>query len=336
MIPPQESIYLAPFQGITDAAYRNAFRVYFGGVNKYFCPYIAGITGKRVSRSKIRDLDPSKNNLADTIPQVLSKDADEILTVARQMEDWGYPELNWNLGCPFTRVAKKGRGSGMLLYPEKIGEIIERIMPALKIRFSIKLRSGYQTHEEILKVLETISDFPIHELILHPRTGTQIYRGSARPEVFAEAAWRTHIPLIYNGDLYSPEDYLRISKICNPLGWMIGRGALRYPFLPSLLRGQKWTEFSMRKALEGFHEFVLEDALSRLQGRVQMLDRMKPVWAYLCHSFEDPFRVYRKVRKTHSVEDYRHITLEIIRSFPLRMSPEPFSEKNPVLDGNFQ
>lgn len=336
MIPPQESIYLAPFQGITDAAYRNAFRLFFGGVNKYYCPYIAGINGKRVNRSKIRDLDPAKNNLADTVPQVLSKDADEILTVAAQMEEWEYSELNWNLGCPFPRVAKKGRGSGMLVHPDKIREILERVIPALKIHFSIKLRSGYQAHEEIFKVLEAINEFPVHELILHPRTGTQIYRGSARPEVFAEVAGRTPIPLIYNGDLYSPEDYMRISKLCKPSGWMIGRGALRYPFLPSLLRGQEWSELSMRKAMEGFHEFVLEDALNRLQGRVHVLDRMKPVWAYLCHSFEDPLRVYRKVRKTHSVEDYHRATLEIIKSFPLRMSPEPFSEKNTVLDGNLQ
>ncbi|MGC8866272.1 MAG: tRNA dihydrouridine synthase [Bacteroidales bacterium] len=336
MIPPQETIYLAPFQGITDAAYRNAFRLYFGGVNKYFCPYIAGITGKRVSRSKIRDLDPSKNNLADTVPQVLSKDAQEILTLARQMEDWGYTEMNWNLGCPFPRVAKKGRGSGLLQYPDTIREILEQVLPALKISFSIKLRSGYQSHEEIFKILEILKKFPIQELILHPRTGTQIYRGSARPEVFAEVASITHIPLIYNGDLFSGEDYNRITKCCSPTGWMIGRGALRYPFLPSILRGQEWTQDSMRNALKGFHEMILEDALSRLQGRVQVLDRMKPVWAYLCHSFEDPLRVYRKVRKTHSVDEYRQVTLEIMRYYPLKLSPEPFAEKNSVLDGNFQ
>jgi len=332
----KEPIYLAPFQGITDAAYRNGFRIYFGGIHKYFCPYIAGIAGKRVSRSKVRDLQPEKNNLADTVPQVLSKDAAEILTVATHISDWGYEELNWNLGCPFPRVAKKGRGSGLLPYPDKIREILDRVMPALKIRFSIKLRSGYQSHDEILNVMEILNDYPLCEIILHPRTGTQIYRGSAHPEVFRMAAGYTRHRLIYNGDIFSVEDFEKINAECQPQGWMIGRGALRYPFFPSMLLGQSWEETSMRKALLEFHEHLTTDALARLQGRVQILDRMKPVWAYLCHTFEDPLRVYRKIRKTHTIEEYLAITSEIIQHFPIRMKSESFFEKNPVLDGNYQ
>jgi hypothetical protein len=103
-----------------------------------------------------------------------------------------------------------------------------------------------------------------------------------------------------------------------------------------MLLGQSWEETSMRKAFLEFHEHLTTDALARLQGRVQILDRMKPVWAYLCHTFEDPLRVYRKIRKTHTIEEYLAITSEIIQHFPIRMKSESFSEKNPVLDGNYQ
>ncbi len=330
-----KTLYLSPFQGITDAAYRNGFRIFFGGIDKFYCPYISGITGHRVSRSKVRDLQPEKNNLADTVPQVLSKDADEILRVANHIYDWGYTELNWNLGCPFPRVAKKARGSGLLPHLDKIREILECVMPTLKIRFSIKLRSGYQTHEDVFRIIEVLNDYPLHEIILHPRTGKQIYRGSAQPEIFKQVAGRTTHRMIYNGDLFSNKDLERIKAICRPHGWMVGRGALRYPFLPSTLKGQLWEEKSMRKALEGFHVHLSEDALSRLQGRVQFLDRMKPVWAYMCHTFEEPLKVYRKIRKTHTIEEYLTVANEIIQHFPIRHESEPFSERNSVLDGNY-
>lgn len=330
------TIYLAPFQGITDAAYRNGFRIYFGGIDKFYCPYISGITGNRVSRSKVRDLQPEKNNLDDTVPQVLSKDAEEILIVAEQIANWGYTELNWNLGCPFPRVAKKSRGSGLLPYPEKIRDILDKVMPEIKIHFSVKLRSGYQSHEEIFRVLEILNNYPIHDIILHPRTGSQLYRGKAKPEIFSEVKKLTNHRIIYNGDIYSHEDYLKVRQICDPAGWMIGRGALRYPFLPSMLKGQDWEESSMRKSLEGFHDYIAQDAMTRLQGRVQILDRMKPIWAYMCHVFQDPLKVYRKIRKTRTIEEYTSASGEIISHFPIKLKSEPFSEKNPVMDGNYE
>ena len=105
-------LYSSPLQGFTDFRFRNAFQKYFGGVDQYMAPYIR-LNGKMEIKASVkRDILPENNCTPDLIPQVITKDAGEFLFVAEFVQNLGYKELNWNLGCPYPMVAKRGMGSG--------------------------------------------------------------------------------------------------------------------------------------------------------------------------------------------------------------------------------
>ena len=106
---------LGPFQGITDAPFRNVFKRHFGGVDKFYTPFFTGIHKETHAKNlQGEEIDPRYNDVETLTPQILSSDAEEILRFAKQCKELGYKEINLNMGCPFPRVANKKRGCGML------------------------------------------------------------------------------------------------------------------------------------------------------------------------------------------------------------------------------
>ena len=318
--------YLAPFQGITGSAYRMAFKKWFGGIDLFFAPFIAGVTGNRVNPNKIKDLLPRVNDIDTTIPQVLTRDPKELILISNELADHGYTTVNWNLGCPFAKVAHKGRGSGLLPFPDIIARILESAIPKIKTGLSVKMRSGYHRHDEVYRVIEVLNQYPLNEIILHPRTGTQEYKGEANPQVFAACQTLTRHNLAYNGDVFSMEDFRRIGATIQPHAWMIGRGALHYPFLPALLKGEQPCEETRRRHLQGFDQELYTLFSNHPCGREQVLGKMKAIWSYQVQVFDNALNVFRKIRKTRSTDEYQDVVGEAIRYQPLRMRPLAFGQ----------
>jgi tRNA-dihydrouridine synthase len=99
----------SPLQGFTDFRFRNAFHKHFGGIDTFYSPYIK-LNGKfDVKGSYERDILPENNNTLEVIPQIITNDAEEFLFVTKYVQQFGYKELNWNLGCPYPMVAKCGK-----------------------------------------------------------------------------------------------------------------------------------------------------------------------------------------------------------------------------------
>lgn len=309
-------LYLAPFQGITDYIFRSGFAKHFGGLDAVFTPYLANSPGGKVNPRKLRDFLPQNNTVIKTIPQVLSKDALEMITMAREFTAMGYEVMNWNLGCPFPQVARKMRGSGLLPHPDVIKKILDEVVPAISIRLSVKTRVGYHQSDEIFNLMEVLNQYSIDELIIHPRTGVQLYKGFAQPDDFEACKNHTSIPLAYNGDIFTPENYSTLkSRFPDISRWMIGRGALRNPFLPYAIKFNRLpSEKDQRTALENFGFGVLEDSIARKQESDHILDHQKALWHYMSYSFEDRTGVFRRIRKVSSIEAYRPLLRSIIRN----------------------
>ena len=119
-------IYLAPVQGITDRIYRNLFPVYFKGVDVAIAPFIPSVKKMKPENKLLRELHPDNNTGIPTIPQIMSTNPDDFTLLANTLYDIGCGTVNWNLGCPFPMVVKKGRGSGMLCYPDRIESFLDK------------------------------------------------------------------------------------------------------------------------------------------------------------------------------------------------------------------
>ena len=217
---------LGPFQGITDAPFRNVIKRHFGGIDKFYTPFFTGIHKEGHAKNlQGEEIDPRCNDVETLTPQILSTDAEEILRFAKQCKELGYKEINLNMGCPFPRVANKKRGCGLLPYPDKVEVMLDRVFEEIDIKFSVKCRLGYFSPEEIDAIIPVFNKFPLSELIIHPRIGKQLYKGEADVERFKALMPQINAPLVYNGDIVSVESFGRICDAVRPVNqFMLGRG----------------------------------------------------------------------------------------------------------------
>lgn len=294
---------LAPLRGLTDATYRNSFARHFPGFDLTIAPFLTTFKGTKVKSAKLDDLLPENNKDLPVVPQILSKDADQFKILATMLFDLGYETVNWNLGCPYPMVANKGRGSGLLPDPDKIASFLEAIAD-LPTRLSIKTRIGRRNKAEIKELIPIFNSFPLAELIIHPRLGTQLYKGEVDLDTFSFCLESSTNPVTYNGDLCSIADFQRLSRRFPTVQrWMIGRGALSDPFLPASIKQIPLPQYPLL-SIQSFHDELFSLYGQRLSGGSHLLGRMKAVWFYLAGSFQDNKKLLKKIQKVKNIETY--------------------------------
>ena len=314
------SLSLGPFQGITDAPFRNVFKRHFSGIDKFFTPFFTGIHKEEHAKNlQGEEIDPRCNDVETLTPQILSTDAEEILRFAKQCRQLGYKEINLNMGCPFPRVANKKRGCGLLPYPDNVEAMLDRVFEEIDIKFSIKCRLGYFSPEEIDAIIPVFNKFPLSELIIHPRIGKQLYKGEADVERFKAIIPLINAPLVYNGDIVSVESFERIRDLVQPVNqFMLGRGLLANPFLAEDICRDASNSSERIKRLHAYVLDLYEDRLRHAGGSPKVLGRMKELWSYLMNSFEEPQVVWRKIKKINALKEYEDAVETIFKEIAIK------------------
>lgn len=326
MLSEIPNIILAPFKGITTKAYRNAFSQHFSGIDQMYAPFISGVGDIRINPSKLQDIIPVSENRSPTIPQFISTNAREVILLGQTLKDCGYHQMNWNLGCPFSRIAEKHRGCGILPYPDMLDSLLDRICSNITIRLSIKTRLGYVNSDEIYAILEVLNNYPIHSVIIHARTGKQVYGGETDPEAFGRCLDMSRHPMVYNGDMYNLPGYLNMkTKFPQLTTWMLGRGALMNPFLPMEIKGIELTDNEKRKRLTNFHAELLNDAIQSIPQEKKCLGWMKAIWHYMSGVFSDGQAIFNRIKTTNSIAGYEEtIGVALNQSFSTPVQQEQY------------
>jgi tRNA-dihydrouridine synthase len=306
----------SPLQGFTDFRFRNAQNKFFGGIDTFYAPYIR-LNGKLVIKSSYeRDLLPENNATLECIPQVITNDADEFLFVAKYVQELGYKELNWNLGCPYPMVTKCGMGSGLISDSEKIRQILDKVHSESDIIVSMKMRLGYDTTEEILDVLPILDTFPIKNIAIHARIGKQLYKGGVHLDAFQNCIDNTKHKLYYNGDITTLAKFKEMQDRFPAINhFMIGRGLISDPFLPSMIKNNT-TEHPKNKLhlFEAFHDTLYEGYSQSLSGSTHILLKMHHLWEYFATTFSNPHKVEKNIRKAKSIKNYEQTVKEVFKA----------------------
>jgi tRNA-dihydrouridine synthase B len=310
------SIYFAPFQGITGVTFRTVYSKHFQGVDKLFTPFFNGIQNDlKLPARKLAELGQPFENGMEVVPQVLSKDADEIIRFASFCHKLGFKELNWNLGCPYPMVAKKKRGSGMLPYPDMIDEILEKVIAETAIRFSVKCRLGYLSADEIFNLIPIFNRHNIPELTIHARIGKQLYSGETDQETFQKAISLITIPIVYNGDIFSQKEFYIVSARFPSINtWMIGRGLLSDPFLPAIIKGLP-IPTERQAHIRHFIDDLYAENRRQKKDNLSVLGNLKEYWHYLADSFDDPHKVFKHLKKVNNFEEYEDAVDIVFREY---------------------
>ena len=146
--------YMAPLEGITGHVFRRAFCECFGSVDRYFIPFIKPNQHGHLSSRERQDVLPQNNPGMYAIPQILTNSVEDFVRTARKLRQYGYQEINLNLGCPSGTVASKKRGSGFLAFPEELDRFLDGVFEQTDAEVSIKTRIGKDSPEEFGRLLE--------------------------------------------------------------------------------------------------------------------------------------------------------------------------------------
>ncbi len=296
-------LWLAPFKGITEKPYRNAFSRHFGGFDAMYAPFVSGVGIRRIHPSKLADILPKNENLTPAVPQIISTDAREIILFGNTLQQQGYEHINWNLGCPFSRIANKKKGCGLLPYPDILDKILEEVFSEIKVKLSVKTRLGYAHADEIHKVTEVLNQYPVEHVILHPRIGTQVYRGEVNLDGFADSLSAIRHPLIYNGDIYNHSRYRVLEERFPEITtWILGRGALMNPFLPLQIKGVMPADAEKRERLRAFHYELLSEAQKSISHPAKLTGYMKAIWYYMSGVFAGGKEFFIRMKTTKTPE----------------------------------
>ena len=309
------AIYLAPLQGFTDFVYRKAYNSVFSSVDAFFIPYIS-VKNDAVPHKYQKEVRLENNPQQRVVPQVLPKDADEIIFLSKMLENLGYSEINLNLGCPYPMVTKRGKGAGLLPHPEEIGKMLDAFHGKTNLKLSVKLRAGLISAKEIEEVIPVLNQFPLTEVILHPRIAKQLYSGEIIHSAFEFAAENLTHKLISNGDIFTMGDFdNNREKYPKTGGWMLGRGILMNPFLPDEINGKRLPDAERHTKLKEFHQEILEGYLETMDNEGNVLNKMKQFWIYFSYNFQDQRKALKLVKKINKLNSYSIETNRIFRRY---------------------
>lgn len=303
--------YFAPMEGLTDSVYRRLHHRFFGGIDRYYMPFLSPTMHRTLSAKESRELPPAQSVPFQAVPQILTRNAEDFLWAAEVCRACGYDEVNLNVGCPSGTVVSKGKGAGMLRDSQQLDAFLDQLFTHSPLPISVKTRLGMEDVREFPQLLEVFNRYPIRELTIHPRVRKQFYQGDVDMQMFRYAVQHSVNPICYNGNITKPADIDALSSEFPQIrSVMIGRGLVADPgmLLPS------GTEV---ETLSEFHDALLEEYLLLFGGSRNAMFRLKENWSYLLPRFQNSEKLGKRLRKTTDLQEYRSIVSEIFHTLPL-------------------
>ena len=295
-------LYYAPMEGITTNIYRNTHNSFVGYCDEYWAPFIAPSENERITAKTLKDVLPKNNKNVNLKVQVLTNIANAFNSFAPKVEELGYDEINLNLGCPAGTVVGKGRGSGFLKYPNELDAFLDNIYSSNSIKISLKTRIGFESPDEMYNLLEIYNKYPASELVVHPRTRQEFYKGVPHMDIFDYVYDKSALPVCYNGNIFEASDYESVmKKYPSVTGVMIGRGAVANPGIFREIRtGQKTT----KEDLTAFTELLAQNYNKVLNSDTYTLHKLKEIWIYMILNFDDCKKQFKTMKKTDSLSEF--------------------------------
>ena len=305
--------YMAPLESVTTWIYRQAHAKIYGRLDKYFIPFLEPHEKRDFKTRELQEILPEHNKNIYAVPQILTNRSEGFIKLAKALKDWGYEEVNLNLGCPSKTVVTKGKGSGFLAKPEELERFLTEIFDALsgEVKISVKTRIGKEDPEEFPALLELFNKYPMEELIIHPRVQKDGYGNVPRLELYELAEKQSVNPLCYNGDLYTREQIRNFAeRFPGTERLMFGRGFLRDP---GLLYNEGKDSKDIFEKFWAFHDLVYEGYQERNMGDRNVLFKMKELWSYQVYQFSEPERLFKTFKKVQDCNEYEQMIRNLRR-----------------------
>ena len=302
------ALVLAPMQDVTDLPFmrviaRRGAPDWF--VTEYFRVHPDSCLNRYILRS-IAENETGKPVFA----QMIGRDLSSLIRTARELAKFPIAGIDLNLGCPAPIVCRKDAGGGLLRSPETVNRLIGSLREAIPGKFTVKTRVGYTTADEFPGLLEIFRSHAIDGLTIHGRTVTERYQTPVHPDRVRMAVETMHCPVIANGNVVDVETGLSYLSKTGAAGLMVGRGAIRNPWIFSQLTSALDSLPSPSPSYRDLWEYVRElyDEIARETPKFNPLahvQRMKKTLAYISHGIDGDFEY--DMRRMKTPEDFEEI-----------------------------
>ncbi|MEX1114540.1 MAG: tRNA-dihydrouridine synthase family protein [Akkermansiaceae bacterium] len=302
------ALVLAPMQDVTDLPFmrviaRRGAPDWF--VTEYFRVHPDSCLNRYILRSIIEN-----ETGRPVFAQMIGRDLPSLVRTAKQLAKLPIAGIDLNLGCPAPIVCRKDAGGGLLRNPEMVHELLGTLREAIPGRFTVKTRIGYTTADEFPRLLEIFRSHAIDGLTIHGRTVLERYQTPVHPHRVKTAVGAMPCPVIANGNVVDAETGLAYLAETGAAGLMVGRGAIRNPWIFSQLRAAFEKTPPPVPTYRDLWEYVVElyEEIARETHRLvpnAHVQRMKKTMAYITHGLEGDFEY--DMRRAKTPEDFQEI-----------------------------
>jgi len=322
---PAPVLALAPMQDVTDLPFLGLMTRY-GGADLYFTEYFRVHTTSNLEKHILKSITENPTG-RPIIAQMIGNDIPSLVRTARELQQYPIAGVDLNLGCPAPVVYRKCAGGGLLREPRCVDAILGALRDAVKIRFTVKTRIGFDSADIFSELVPIFARHSLDLLTVHGRTVKEMYGPSVHYDYIARAVAELPCPVLANGNVHSAQSAQEILRTTGARGLMIGRGAIRNPWIFHQIRQhQRGETIFLPRGLD-LLEYVraLYDAVCSPDVRESaQVQKMKKYMNYLGLGVEPSGRFLHDIRRVETKADFFRVCEEFLnhgQSMPL----EPFS-----------
>jgi nifR3 family TIM-barrel protein len=302
---PQPVLALAPMQDVTDLAFWRVMACY-GGADVYWTEYFRVHGDSRLEKWILDSITQNPTG-RPVVAQLIGNDVPSMVRAARELQQYPVAAIDLNLGCPAPVVYRKCAGGGLLREPAKIDAILGALREAVAIPFTVKTRIGFDSPAPFAELLALFAKHSIDLLTVHGRTVIQMYRPGVRYDLIAQAARELRCPVLANGNVHGPDQAVELLGRTGARGLMIGRGAIRNPWLFDQIRqrqrGEPATLPTGRQVLAYIHELWEAEVTLDVPETAQV-QRMKKFMNFIGDGAVPAERFLHEIRRVTTRADF--------------------------------
>jgi tRNA-dihydrouridine synthase len=324
---PAPILALAPMQDVTDLPFLRLMATY-GGADIYFTEYFRVYASSRLDKHVLKSITENPTD-RPVIPQMIGNDIPALVRTARELQQYPVAAVDLNLGCPAPVVYRKGAGGGLLREPKRVHAILGALRDAVKTQFTVKTRLGFDSAAVFPELLAIFAKHSLDLLTVHGRTVKEMYRSEVHYEFIGRAVAELPCPVLANGNIYSAQKAADVLKVTGARGLMIGRGAIRNPWLFRQIRQhQRGEPLFLPRGVEvlAYVRALYEAVCSPAARESAQVQKMKKYLNYLGVGVEPTGQFLHQVRRVTTAAALFRVCEEFLdHDRPMPLEPFPLA-----------
>jgi tRNA-dihydrouridine synthase B len=326
---PEPMLALAPMQDVTDLPFWKLMTVY-GGADVYFTEYFRVHATSNLEKYILKSVTENPTG-RPAVAQMIGNDIPSLVRTARELQQYPIAAVDLNLGCPAPVVYRKCAGGGLLREPDRVDSILGALRDAVKIKFTVKTRIGFDSPDVFDEFLPIFAKHSLDLLTVHGRTVREMYRTEVHYDFIARAVAQMPCPVLANGNVYSARKAAEVLSLTGARGLMIGRGAIRNPWLFHQIRQHRRGEtlfgprgFDVLEYVRALYDAVCSPDVTE-SAQVQ---KMKRYMNYLGVGVDPAGQFLHQIRRVATKADFFRVCDEFLNhDQPMPLEPFPLSLK---------